>query len=339
MYTKIEHSSIVQKDEMNNIVVSVITSSYNSKRFLRDCIDSVAEQDFPEFEHIVVDCASTDGSLDILTNASHPRLRIVKSDFCGVATARDIGIAHAQGEFIAILDSDDVAFRSRLRKQLEAFRSNPELVAVGSGVVTYDDSRNRSWRHIFPADHYSLSIMMRAGVNPIPHSTLMFRRAAYQQVGGYRDRFQKCEDFDFLLRLSNVGRITTIQETLGRISVRRDSHTHVHKPMGRDAEYYVLLALILTPSLPVEVPNEMPDAENWLDRAGRRAISAIMGRRAMTAISRNIFKLHGGALYMLLRFVVQKMPAVIWWTMLCVFDPSLVKTRSRKAILASLERP
>ena len=86
------------------------------------------QQDYAEWEHIIVDCGSTDNSMDLLSELAHERLRVFQVPFCGVANGRNIGIAKAKGNIISILDSDDYASPHRLIMQVNILLPCPILL-------------------------------------------------------------------------------------------------------------------------------------------------------------------------------------------------------------------
>jgi glycosyltransferase involved in cell wall biosynthesis len=113
-------------------LVSVIIPTFNAERFLADAAQSALAQDHPDLEVLVVDDGSGDGTLDVarrLAGASD-RVRVIHQENAGPAAARNRGIREVAGEFIAFLDADDLWHPTKVRKQLDAFRSNPELGLV-----------------------------------------------------------------------------------------------------------------------------------------------------------------------------------------------------------------
>lgn len=302
--------------------MSVITNSYNAARYLKPHIQSVLNQEYQEWEHIIIDCGSTDGSPALISSLSHPRLRLIQVPFCGVAKGRKLGIAQAQGELIAILDADDLSFPARLRRQVNLLTASPLVVAVGSGIIGLNDATGRTRTSLYPEHHRNILLLMRAGFNPIPHSTLLFRRPAYCEVNGYSEAFEKAEDFEFLLRLGLLGQLASIPQPLVQCTMRQDSHTHRHRPKGRGVPYYMVLAMILhaldceatAPRLTVQ------RVEEWLDSIGDRGIDALMSRWAFGSILRNLRHLDRCSLRYLTALVLRHVAAIRaclslpWWS-------------------------
>ena len=181
---------------MDRPLVSVITNSYNSGKYLRANIDSMLRQDYVDWEHIIVDCGSTDASIYILSELNHERLRVFQVPFCGVSAGRNIGIEKARGDLIAILDADDYALPNRLTEQVNILLALHNVVGVGSGIRIIDEATNKQKTTIYPSDPSQISLLLRAGFNPIPHSSFMLRLAAYNAMGGFSNVMEKGEDFD-----------------------------------------------------------------------------------------------------------------------------------------------
>jgi hypothetical protein len=267
-------------------LVSVITNSYNARRFLRANVESMLRQTYEGWEHIVVECGSTDGSVGLLEALAHPRLRVMHVPFCGVAKGRTLGIAEARGDLIAILDADDSAMPDRLARQVALFDAFPEVVGCGGGIVEANERSGRERTYLYPRRHQALVGLLRAAINAFPHSTLMFRRAAYDRVGGYSDVFEKSEDFDLVLSLARVGHLASIPRPIVRYTVHADSHTFLHRPEGRDAKFYTMLAVLLhaLDEQPGASAPSVAAATAWLDRVGPDGMRALCARWAIPGL-------------------------------------------------------
>jgi glycosyltransferase involved in cell wall biosynthesis len=232
-----------------------------------------------------------------------------------VAKGRNIGIEQSRGEFIAILDADDVSFPQRLGKQVASLRADPAVVGVGSGVVWFDESTKRSETFLYPERHRNIELLLRTGFNPIPHSTLLFRRSALEASAGYSEVFEKCEDFEFILRLARVGRLASVPEALVQITYHRDSHTYLHRPKGRDTRYYTTLAMIIHAlrSGAGAMSPSVCRVESWLDEVGACGIAALQGRWALRVILQDLLKLDAWSL----RYVLSAFICNVWQIWRC----------------------
>ena len=120
--------------------VSVIIPTYNYGRFIKEAIDSVTTQTFGDFEIIVIDDGSTDNTLEVLSGINDPRLRVITTDNGGIGAARNHGLDHAQGDYIAFLDADDVWMPKKLEIQLQIIQENPEVNFVFTNAVRFNES-------------------------------------------------------------------------------------------------------------------------------------------------------------------------------------------------------
>jgi len=128
---------------------SVIIPTYNYGRFLREAIDSVRSQTVQDFEIIVIDDGSTDDTQQILRSIAEPRLRFFRTENRGISAARNEGLRHAAGQFIAFLDADDRWRPEKLKLQLAIMEAETDLGAVFSNITRFDSE------HIYPLDQFS----------------------------------------------------------------------------------------------------------------------------------------------------------------------------------------
>ena len=161
---------------------------YNGERFLAEAMNSVRASIFSDFELLVLDDGSTDGSLAIAQQvaALDARIRCVALSHGGIASVRNAALREARGEYIANLDSDDVTFPDRFARQVRYLDAHPECVAVGSRVLVIDSAGApksiviRTFTHD-EIDRWPLNGLGGGIFNP----TAMFRKAAAIAVGGY----------------------------------------------------------------------------------------------------------------------------------------------------------
>jgi GT2 family glycosyltransferase len=196
--------------------VSVLMTTRNGARFIRDSIDSVLAQTLTDFELVIVDDGSTDETPAILAGYGDPRLRVVRPDRnLGVAEARNFGLAACRGEYIAALDHDDISLPERLAVQLHYLDAHPEVVLAGTEVLLrMQDGR------IVPTDHApgsspALVHWMLHVDNPFTWSSVMIRAAALRRLGAFmRREAEPADDFDLYHRLLGVGALARLDEAL-----------------------------------------------------------------------------------------------------------------------------
>jgi glycosyltransferase involved in cell wall biosynthesis len=193
--------------------ISVVMAVYNGQQYLRAAVDSILAQTFGDFEFIIIDDGSTDGSLDILKEYEQrdPRIRVVSRPNKGLTRSLNEGIALARGEFVARMDGDDVAMPDRFEKQLNLLRSDPELSAVGGDVMRIDADGNPMTSPRMPMTHLEIEADLLLGKGgALVHPSLMARRSALAAVGGYREKFKTAQDLDLYLRLAQHGRLANV---------------------------------------------------------------------------------------------------------------------------------
>jgi glycosyltransferase involved in cell wall biosynthesis len=195
--------------------VSVVVPVYNAALYLRAAMASVLAQTFRDFELIAVDDGSTDASKSILEElaAGDPRVRVISRPNTGIVGALNDGLAAARGEFIARMDADDFALPARFETQLAWLRAHPECVALGTDIVYTDPEGDPLVRHRPVVEHEGIVDQLLAGNGgALIHPTVIFRRAAVERAGGYRQQFNWIEDLDLFLRLSEIGRLANLPE-------------------------------------------------------------------------------------------------------------------------------
>jgi glycosyltransferase involved in cell wall biosynthesis len=182
--------------------VSVIMAVYNAAPFLREAVASILSQTYGDFELIAVDDSSSDTSLSILEGFDDPRVQIIRHESNkGASISRNEALAAARGEFIAVMDADDVCIPTRLARQVVFLDTHPSAGLVGCGVYDNIDLEGRVLHtsHLPTHNDAIQQGLMRGWC--FLHSSIMFRKALYETVGGYTQAFEPVEDHDFALRV------------------------------------------------------------------------------------------------------------------------------------------
>lgn len=194
--------------------VSVLVKSYNHAAYIQQTIDSILRQSFQDFEIVVTDDASTDGTADIVRGYTDRRIKLAVSPVnLGISGAMNATIARARGRYLAILNSDDWSFPDRLEKQVAFLDRNPDTALVfglprsigehNEPVPSYNDfteplrfpdfTRTTWLRHFF---FHS---------NCLSAPTAMIRRQAYKVAGPYDRRLTNMQDLDMWIRMLMAG--------------------------------------------------------------------------------------------------------------------------------------
>jgi glycosyltransferase involved in cell wall biosynthesis len=184
-------------------VISVVTPSYNQAQFLEDTLDSVASQDYPRTEHIVVDGGSTDGSVEIIRRHA-PRLRHwVSEPDRGQSHAINKGLAMARGDILAWLNSDDTYLPGALNAVGAMFARHPDVDLV-YGDFVYTDAAGTPMRrrHLFDTISYE-SLLYH---DYLGQPAVFFRRSLWEKAGPLDESLHYCLDWDLFLRMWRVCR-------------------------------------------------------------------------------------------------------------------------------------
>jgi glycosyltransferase involved in cell wall biosynthesis len=197
--------------------VTVLMPVYNGAAYLEAAIESIRRQTHSDFEFLIVDDGSTDGSSEILQGfaAQDPRICIIYGMHEGIAAARNRGLALARGTVIVCMDHDDVAMPERIERQLAYLAEHPEVAAVGSALRLI----NKDGDPIAPPTKYPLlSEEIREGLLSgycmLGQPTVAMRREAAIAVGGYRRAFDPADDYDLWLRLSERYALANMPDVL-----------------------------------------------------------------------------------------------------------------------------
>lgn len=196
--------------------ITILMSVYNSRRYLREAIESILHQTFKNFEFIIVDDRSTDGSLDILNEYAQkdPRIRLIKNEKnLGLTRSLNKSIKAATGKYIARMDSDDIADAERLEKQIGFMTKNPDVVLLGTAFHEIDQNGNVLASKAFPLDDNKLKHVL-IKLNPFCHASVIIRRSALDMSGFYNEDMPKAQDYDLWFRLANAGKIANLPEPL-----------------------------------------------------------------------------------------------------------------------------
>lgn len=206
-------------------VVSVVLPVFNGQPYLLAALESLFAQTFSDFEIIAVDDGSTDQSLAILGRFARrdSRLRVIMRKNTGIETALNEGIDAARSEFIARMDSDDVAQPDRLQNQLAFLQAHDRVVLLGGAYRLIDGVGRYLATLTSPPDNPTLQELALSGRNPFCHPLVMMRREAVLRAGGYREDLPAAEDLDLWLRLGEIGELACIPEVL--LSYRLHSHS------------------------------------------------------------------------------------------------------------------
>ncbi len=224
--------------------VSVVVPAFNVKAFIAEAIRSVESQGVPAVEILVIDDGSRDGTADYVEE-HFPAVRLFRKANGGSATARNVGLREARGEYIAFLDADDVWLPGKLKAQLDYFETHPDIAMLGTGFAPWvADSRGEFGD---PADLAVGNAKIEPGTidpeasgwgyhkmlldNYVWTTTVMMRRTLVEKIGLFDETLRLGQDYDFFLRAS---RETEIHVLRGIYAVYRQ---HPGSAIARGADF------------------------------------------------------------------------------------------------------
>lgn len=205
---------------MNPPLVSAVIPTYNRSRDVRLAVASVVAQTYPAdaLEIVVVDDGGKDDTEQVLDREFGARVRYLRKPNGGVSAARNYGMSHARGEYLALLDDDDEWKPTKIAAQAALLGARPEIGIVITDVERMDERRATfevfRRREQFPRDGWVLADALR--FPSLAPASAMFRRAVFDATGGFDASLRTAEDLDFLLRVVRQFQLAVIAEPLTR---------------------------------------------------------------------------------------------------------------------------
>lgn len=205
-------------------LVSIVTPSYNTGRFVEETLRSVQQQDYPRIEHIVLDSGSTDETPEIL--ARFPSVRLIRPAPAAMTDKVNYGFSIAHGDIVAWLCADDYFLPGAVAKAVGALQRNPEAALVYCNFLLVDE---RSFEIDRPRSKQASSLDLVHERNWVPSQTAFMRREALERVGPIEERYMHVSDWDLFIRISRIFRIVYIDDFWGASRVRKGQLSDVYK--------------------------------------------------------------------------------------------------------------
>lgn len=204
-------------------LVSVVTPSFNTGAFIEDTLNSVAQQDYPRVEHIVLDSGSTDGTFEIL--ARHPGVRLITPAPQGLSAKINLGFSQARGDIVCWLNADDYHLPGAISKAVDALKRHPGAGMAYGNSLQVDEKgveigRTRS-------KQASLREMLRH--NYIPLEGAFVRREVVERVGPLETRYPLVQDWDWFIRICKQSPVVWVDDWWGANRVQPRQRTQLYK--------------------------------------------------------------------------------------------------------------
>jgi glycosyltransferase involved in cell wall biosynthesis len=203
----------LRKEEIIQPLVSVLIPVYNTERYIENAINSILFQTYSNIELIIVNDGSTDNSESIINKFVLTNNKIKyypNTENLGISKTRNIGLSHCIGDFIVLLDSDDICAPNRIEKQTEFLIKNTGYKAVSSWMQEFGNKNPKQYRY-----NHDFETLKCVSVfyNPVSHAATMFDSKALKEIG-YDENYSYAEDYHMFLRFIQKYKISCLQESL-----------------------------------------------------------------------------------------------------------------------------
>jgi glycosyltransferase involved in cell wall biosynthesis len=200
---------------MTQPVVSVVMAVRNGAQFLRESIESILAQSFDDLEFVIIDDGSIDRTPHILRDyaSADRRLRVYTQENRGLANSLNWGWRLARAELVARMDADDVAKPERIARQVEHLQLHPKIAVLGTACEFINRDGSRRVPMTLPSEDCEIKKTLPNG-NCLAHPSVMIRKSALMEAGGYRSTFLYAEDYDLWLRIAERHRLANLVDPL-----------------------------------------------------------------------------------------------------------------------------
>ncbi|RYL89859.1 glycosyltransferase family 2 protein [Sporolactobacillus sp. THM7-4] len=219
--------------------ISVIIPTYNRQDFITHAIDSILSQDYKNFEILIVDDGSTDLTKEVITKYGQ-RVRYLYQKNLGPSAARNLGIRHARGKYIAFCDSDDRFLPQKLKRQIDFLKKHPEYRFLYTWYLQVNQNGEidqiRKPSHCKSREHLQYCLFNRKFT--IRTSTVLVKKNCFKKAGLFNEKFWYSQDWDMWLRLAAFYKGGCLREPLAEYWIHnenRSSHgVRIHHPEIRE---------------------------------------------------------------------------------------------------------
>lgn len=209
-------------------LVSVVMPNYNNEAFLVEAIDSILNQTFTDFEFLIIDDGSTDGSIDIINSYSDQRIRlIVKEKNSGIVDALNIGLDEAVGEYMIRMDGDDISVKDRFEILVDFMKSHPDICVCSSDLQTFGSEKDQLWKLGTSVQKNKAEMLFSS---PIGHASSIFKMELFKNGKlRYEKGYPYIEDYKLFTRLNKVCNMFNISKPLYLVRINDASSTFINR--------------------------------------------------------------------------------------------------------------
>jgi glycosyltransferase involved in cell wall biosynthesis len=222
--------------------VSVVIPTYNALKFLPQTIASVMAQTFQDFELLLIDDGSSDGTADWVAHYNQStdghKIQFFQQQRGGVSAARNLGIQNAQGEFVAFLDADDLWVPTKLSQQVNYLNQHPRVGLVHGAIALMDEAGTLTGR-VLSSKPIASSLPRLLTQNAVACQTVLVRRSCFEQTGRFDSQADTVEDWDLWMRVARFYPIVGLPEVLAHYRQVESSLSRSHERMVPTYHYVI----------------------------------------------------------------------------------------------------
>lgn len=196
--------------------LTVLMPVFNGLPYLPMAVKTILDQDWRDYQFLIIDDGSSDGSGDYLRSIEDSRVNVLFKEHSGLIETLNFGLNEAKTEWIARMDADDLSHPTRLSRQMDFLNRNPTIDVLGSHVEYFTDGNMIIDVFSPPMDHEGIRKMLLSGYNAICHGSIVYRRAAVLEKGGYNPNFPHAEDYKLMLDMIDDHKMANLGLTLYR---------------------------------------------------------------------------------------------------------------------------
>lgn len=243
--------------------ITVLMPVYNAEKYIHEAIASVLTQTFEDFELLIINDGSTDGTLQIIQSFDDPRIVVVSQDNRGVAAALNVGLKLAKAPYIARFDADDICYHERLQLQYGFMLSNPEYSVIGSSADYVDAEGHYVFTNYVGGFSDEEIKALNYRVCPFIHSTVFYKKEIIVANGGYSELAYTFEDHFLWTGILQTEKVCNMQRPLIKVRLNPESITideKWHSPQFIEIKYNAIKNRSIS----------LADAEALMQLAGNR---------------------------------------------------------------------
>ncbi|RXT07129.1 glycosyltransferase family 2 protein [Ammoniphilus sp. CFH 90114] len=268
------------------VKVSVVMATFNGETYLEESIHSILRQTYNHFEFIIVNDGSKDRTKEILDKLTDPRVKVYHLEKNhGVSYARNFAIARAQGEWIVLQDDDDISYPNRIKEQMNYIQAQPEIVAAGTLIENIRAAPDKVGNKILKKKRKKSLVLNQTQIYDRRFfrwsfccGTAIMKKSVVLRAGGYDTKYQIGEDYDLLLRMSELGPMGIVPKIL--YQYRKDPYSTYHRNLKESHRRILRIAVM--------------HIKRMYQRKGLRPKFLVLGSRRDRAIFMHQISLDGG---------------------------------------------